>query len=116
MIPSHWQTFRGCQSLLEFFDDLPDLKGERAVYRAAGTYRDVGSGPHHFLADTLYPIIIGESGNREKKTHYIGFSPPRVLLFWRSLVLEARKGGAQSRLTLEFRIWVVFMNFQVHIF
>ena len=25
MIPSHWQTFQGCQSLLEFFDDREHL-------------------------------------------------------------------------------------------
>ena len=43
MIPSHWQTFQGCQSLLEFFDDLPDLKGERAVPRGAGVKVFYGS-------------------------------------------------------------------------
>ena len=60
--------------------------------------------------------MIGGRGTGKSPITYIGLSPPRVSLFWRSLVLEARKGGAQPRLTFEFWIWVVLLNFQVHIF
>ena len=78
MIPSHWQTFRGCQSLLEFFDDLPDLI---CVLEA----RKGGSSVRWWVCILkLGRLILMKTFNNCIK----------MRLAW--AVLEARKGGSRG--------------------
>ena len=72
-----------CSSIKIHIEKLVLLEKDRSFNsRAAGTYRNVGTGPQQFLLDN-YINPIPFRGMGVDYAHHIGLFPPRVLPFRR---------------------------------
>ena len=80
MIPSHWQTFRGCQSLLEFFVDPFDPSRGREGFVVRGREEERGGEgrdlKHVFCSKLKFTINI--SRRRHLQCMYIYFPGSRA--------------------------------------